>query len=93
MTRMDFRRIGKNFKCRCRTLPLCPVENRRSVAMATVDHHFDAHTNCGDWCRRQHMKDEEKEKSDKCCRSLSEHKVLHDHLKEVLEPHIAEETG
>jgi hypothetical protein len=65
MTRMDSTRIGKNFGYMARTLKNKSEEDYESAAAAVLEHHFDCHTHCGDWCRRQHETEEQKKMSKK----------------------------
>jgi hypothetical protein len=53
MTRMDSTRIGKNFGYMARTLKDRPPEEYCQAAKACLEHHFDDHTHCGDWCKRK----------------------------------------
>jgi hypothetical protein len=54
MTRMDSTRIGKNFAYMARTLKERPCEEFVDAAKAVLEHHFDNHQYCGDWCKRKH---------------------------------------
>ena len=54
MTRMDSTRIGKNFAYMVRTLRDRPLHEYEDAAKAVLDHHFDCHEYCGDWCKRTH---------------------------------------
>ncbi len=53
MTRMDSTRIGKNFGYMARTLKQRPQSEFIQAAQACLEHHFDCHTYCGDWCKRK----------------------------------------
>jgi hypothetical protein len=53
MTRMDSTRISKNFAYMARTLKDRPQEEFLDAAHSVLDHHFDIHDNCGDWCKRK----------------------------------------
>jgi hypothetical protein len=55
MTRMDSSRIGKNFGYMVRALPNMPESQYVDAAKAVIEHHFDDHRYCGDWCRRKSM--------------------------------------
>jgi hypothetical protein len=54
MTQMDSTRIGKNFAYMARTLKDRPVGEFVDAAKAVLEHHFDCHDYCGDWCKRKH---------------------------------------
>jgi hypothetical protein len=62
MTRMDSIRIGKNFGYMARTLTRRPEEEYVDAAKACLEHHFDNHEYCGDWCKRKHETEEERNK-------------------------------
>jgi hypothetical protein len=69
MTRMDSTRLGKNFGYMIRTLKhLDPSEYVRAGS-AVLEHHFDSHEYCGDWCRRKSMTATQKEQSQRYYRS------------------------
>jgi hypothetical protein len=55
MTRMDSTRISKNFAYMARTLKDRPECEFVVAATAVLDHHFDIHDNCGDWCKRKQL--------------------------------------
>ena len=82
MTKMDVRRISKNFGFMMRTL-----KNKTSdvemleVADAVLEHHFDNHEHCGAFCRRkvEVIKDERKFYRDK-----KKDAVLYERLKKML---------
>jgi hypothetical protein len=53
MTRMDSTRISKNFSYMARTLKDRPSDEFVEAANAVLEHHFDNHQYCGDWCKRK----------------------------------------
>ena len=53
MTRMDSTPIGKNFGYMARTLKDWPEHEFELAAKAVLEHHFDNHDYCGDWCKRK----------------------------------------
>jgi hypothetical protein len=64
MTRMDAARIGKNFGYMSRSLFQLPDTSEYTIrAAACLEHHFDDHMHCGDWCRRKALTAEQKETS------------------------------
>jgi hypothetical protein len=65
MTRMDSTRIGKNFGYMARTLKNRSEDELELAAASVLEHHFDCHTHCGDWCRRKLETDEQKKMSKK----------------------------
>jgi hypothetical protein len=50
MTKMDMTRIGKNFSYMIRQLPRTLDSEYDSAGRAVLDHYFDDHTYCGQWC-------------------------------------------
>jgi hypothetical protein len=65
MTRMDSTRIGKNFGYMARTLRNKDESEYLTVAKAVVEHHFDCHDYCGDWCRRKNETELQRQSSKK----------------------------
>lgn len=54
MTKMDCRRLSKNFAFMARTLQYKATDAEIvDAGKAVVEHHFDNHQHCGDWCRRK----------------------------------------
>jgi hypothetical protein len=49
--RMDSTRIGKNFAYMARTVKERPVCEFVDAAKAVLEHHFDNHQYCGEWCK------------------------------------------
>lgn len=59
MTRMDATRIAKNYGYFIRTLPDLQEHEYEVRARAVLEHHFDNHEFCGDFCRRRKMTEDE----------------------------------
>jgi hypothetical protein len=59
MTRMDSTRIAKNFGYMARTLKERPETEFVAAGKACLEHHFDCHTYCGDWCKRKDQSPEQ----------------------------------
>ena len=54
MTKMDARRISKNFAFMARTLQHKTTDEEiLTSGKAVLEHHFDNHAYCGPWCRRK----------------------------------------
>jgi len=54
MTKMDVRRLSKNFGFMIRTLKnKTSNEEMLDAAQAVLEHHFDNHQHCGSFCRRK----------------------------------------
>ena len=65
MTKMDVKRLGRNFSYFIRTLNKLDEKDYESKAQAVLLHHFDDHTHCGDWCNRKLQIAEEKQSKDR----------------------------
>jgi hypothetical protein len=65
MTRMDSTRIGKNFGYMARTLKDRPHCEFIAAATSVLDHHFDIHDQCGPWCKRKNMTEQQRLQSPK----------------------------
>jgi hypothetical protein len=65
MTRMDSTKIGKNFGYMARMLRHKDESEFLTVAKAVVEHHFDLHEFCGDWCRRKNETEQQRNASKK----------------------------
>jgi hypothetical protein len=59
MTRMDSTRIAKNFGYMACTLKERPETEFVAAGKACLEHHFDCHTYCGDWCKRKDQSPEQ----------------------------------
>ena len=54
MTKMDCRRLSKNFAFMARTLQHTESDAAKlNAGKAVIEHHFDNHQYCGGWCRRK----------------------------------------
>ena len=54
MNKMDARRLSKNFAFMGRKLHYCTTDEEIiNCGKAVLEHHFDNHDHCGDWCRRK----------------------------------------
>lgn len=65
MTKMDATRIGKNFGYMIRSLPRNPPSRYLDMSKAVLEHHFDNHEYCGDWCLRKKQSDDERADKDR----------------------------
>ena len=84
MTPMDATRLGKNFGYMIRSLHRLPEEKHEDAAKAVLEHHFDNHQYCGEWCRRRLQSEEEKKSSSRYYRCKVKDAKLYKHLSEVL---------
>jgi hypothetical protein len=69
MTKMDSTRIGKNFGYFIRALPRMDECQYIDAARAVIEHHFDDHTYCGQWCPRKGMTADQLKASERYYRS------------------------
>jgi hypothetical protein len=86
MTRMDSTRIGKNFGYMIRALPKMSEDDEAMLiaGKAVLEHHFDNHQYCGDWCRRKRKTAAERAASIRFYRckvkDVELHKLLHEKI-------------
>ena len=85
MSRVDSTRIGKNFKYMARTLRDVDPKEYCRMAGAVLKHHFDVHSDCGDWCRRKSMTAAELAASDSFYRNMSKDEKLFKLLSKKME--------
>ena len=88
LTQCDIIRISKNYGYMASQLPSLPEREWETAAKAVLEHHFDCHQYCGDWCKRKCETPAERESSTKFYRKKS-HKVdqkLYDDLHTILSP-------
>ena len=69
MTKLDVLRLGTNFAFMVRTLPGKTDEEMLTASKAIIEHHFDNHEFCGEWCNRKKQTGEERKKKKKFYRS------------------------
>jgi hypothetical protein len=91
MTRMDSTRIGKNFGYMARTLKDRDEAEYCKAAQACLEHHFDCHQYCGDWCKRKNESDESKKTSVKYYRCKKKDAKLYAVLSEKMERFCTQE--
>ena len=59
MTKMDCRQLSKNFAFMARTLCFKKSdEEMLDAGKAVLEHHFDNHEHCGNWCCHKHNMDD-----------------------------------
>jgi hypothetical protein len=88
MTRMDSTRIGKNFAYMARTLKDRPSHEFVDAAKAVLEHHFDNHLYCGDWCKRKDETVEQRQRIIKYYRSKEKDAKLYNLLSKTIERFI-----
>ena len=91
MTRMDSTRIGKNFGYMARTLKDRPPCEHADAAKACLEHHFDNHIYCGDWCKRKNETAEETKASIKYYRCKNKDAKLYTLLSDKMSRFITPE--
>ena len=80
LTKVDILRIVTNFAYMVRTLHATPVEDHPSCGKAVVEHHFDNHEDCGDFCKRKALSATEKAASKKVYRNKEKDEDLYKFL-------------
>ena len=80
---MDVKRLGKNFSYSVRCLPDTGECNYVSRVEASLLHHFDIHTNCGDWCACKKQTEAMRKKKDWFYRSTSKDAALYEKLWQI----------
>jgi hypothetical protein len=85
MTRMDSTRLGKNFSYMARTLKHKDPNEYVAAGKACLEHHFDSHIYCGDWCKRKNETEQQKQSSIRYYRCKEKDAKLY----EVLESKMA----
>lgn len=90
ITTADIVRIGKNFAYMCRTLSYKQPAEYLDCGKAVLEHHFDNHQYCGDWCRRKNQTDEER--GNKFYRCKTKDAKLYSFLKDTIERFITMEA-
>jgi len=61
ISHMDVLRLGTNFAHMVRTVPGKSDEDMMICAKAVIQHHFDCHDYCGDWCSRNKQTQQQQE--------------------------------
>jgi hypothetical protein len=83
MTGMDVKRLGKNYGYRARALPKMKETDYCAAATAVLEHHFDNHQHCGDWCKRRLLSAEAKN-SKRFYRCKKKDAMLYKHLSDIV---------
>jgi hypothetical protein len=84
----DILRLQLYFIYFVRQLRDLPEDEWTTKARAVLEHHFDVHEFCGDWCKRKAETAAEKETSNKAYRCKTKHEQLYNKLFAALEPFI-----
>lgn len=84
VTKMDCIRISTNFAYFIRTLPRLDKSKWMNASKAALDHHFDTHDNCGEFCKRETQTPVEREATRKYYRSMEKDKKLYVELESRL---------
>ena len=89
MTKMDAKRIVKNFGYMAKSLPQMNECHFCTAGKAVLEHHFDNHEYCGAWCRRRNMTAEQRKASGQFYRCKVKdaelYKALHDIVSRFIE--------
>ena len=92
LTKVDILRISTNFAYMMRTLPQQPRERWLDAARAVVEHHFDNHEFCGDFCNRKGLTDEQRSGSQKIYRCKQKDEKLYAYLNDAIARFITKEA-
>ena len=87
----DILRLTRNFACMSRQLQSLPKSQWTGAARAALEHHFDNHAFCGDFCKRKKELASGIQNNKKIYRCMEKDKDLYCELKEVLERFISME--
>ena len=88
MTKMDVKRIGKNFGYMARSLPKMREDQYCQAAKAVLEHHFDNHQYCADWCRRKLLTPEAAAASQRYYRCKTKDGDLYQALASIVDKYI-----
>ena len=89
MMKMDMIQIGENFAYTVRQLPRLMEDQYALAGLATLEHHFNTHDYCGNWCRRKVQTGEANK--ERFYRSKTKDAVLYNKLQEIVEKYITVE--
>jgi len=78
-TEIDMLRLSRNFACMFRQLKGIPWSKWEDAGKAVVEHHFDKHKFCGDFCMQKKEPERKVDDPLKVHRSKSEDARLHKH--------------
>jgi len=93
MTKCDAMRLQRYYSFMARQLKYKKTDAEMlSAAQAVLEHHFDCHDYCGDWCLRKQQTNDQRKEQKKFYRSKTDDKDLYDYLKGVLERFITIEA-
>ena len=84
VTKCDVIRLGKNFAYMMRTLKYRDESEYVDAGKAVVEHHFDCHDFCGDWCKRSKQTAEQRLQSKKYYRCKTKDGKLYSALNNII---------
>lgn len=84
MTGMDCIRLSRNFAFMARTLEGKTDNDMIKAGQSVLQHHFDNHQCCGDWCRRKTESKEERARKQHFYRSKAKDNELYEELQQIL---------
>ena len=83
MTKMDVLRVSKNFAFMGKTLKNKTTdEDMLKSSKAVIEHHFDNHECCGEWCRRRSQTEDERKKHFYRCKEKDA--ALYEKLQQII---------
>jgi hypothetical protein len=84
MSGMDVLQLGKNFGYMIQNLKKQSEDQWLTAASTVLDHHFDDHVNCGAWCPRNCLTEEQRRTSKRFYRCKTKDAKLFDVLQQLL---------
>ena len=91
VNKVDCLKITKNFAYMTRQLSTMVQEKWLDAGKAVLEHHFDNHEYCGQWCKRKHMSAEQLKadgKQGKFYRSMEKDSVVYETIKAIVDKYI-----
>jgi len=93
MTKCDAMRLQRYYSFMARQLKCKQSDDEMlSAGQAVLEHHFDCHECCGDWCLRKDQTNEQRQAQKKFYRCKTDDKELCDYLKGILERFVTIEA-
>jgi hypothetical protein len=86
---MDVQRLGKNMGYMIESLNKMDETNYCKAGRAVLEHHFDNHKHCGNWCKQKGMTALQLSQSSRYYWSKMKDKDLYDELNRLIECFIS----
>ena len=92
LTKCDIYRISQNFAFMSRTLPGVDPSEYVDRGKAVVEHHFDNHQYCGEFCNRKKQTDAQRQATKKFYRCKQKDKELYESLQQLVSRFVTHEA-